>query len=78
MIQTPGPQGQTQMNVNFSQTTPIKCEKCGNPTFKQTMMLRRVSALVSPSGQDAIIPMQVFSCDKCGHVNKEFQQGDFE
>ena len=44
MIQTPGQQGQQQMNVNFSQTTPIKCEKCGNPTFKQTMMLRRVSA----------------------------------
>ena len=78
MIQTPGPQGQTQMNVNFSQTTPIKCEKCGNPTFKQTMMLRRVSALISPNGQEAIIPVAVFACEKCNHVNEEFENMDVE
>jgi len=31
-----------------------------------------MSALVSPSGQETIIPMAVFACEKCGHVNKEF------
>ena len=40
MIQTQGPGGQQQMNVDISQTTEMKCEKCGNNTFKQTMMLR--------------------------------------
>ena len=74
----PGKDGQTQQTVDISQTNPVKCEKCENQTFKQTLLIRKLSALVSPSGQDAIIPMQVFSCDKCGHVNKEFQQGDFE
>ena len=78
MIQTPGPQGQTQMNVNFSQTTPIKCDKCGNTTFKQTMMLRRVSRLISPTGQEAIIPVAVFACEKCNHVNEEFEKMDIE
>ena len=29
-------------------------------------------ALVAPGGQETIIPMQVFACEKCGHVNKEF------
>ena len=74
----PGKDGQVQQTIDMSQTTSIKCEKCENSTFKQTLLIKKLSALVSPSGQDAIIPMQVFSCDKCGHVNKEFEQGDFE
>ena len=69
---------QPGLNVDFSQTTAEVCDKCGNDTFTQVLKMRKLSALVSPSGQEAIIPMQVFSCDKCGHVNKEFQQGDFE
>ena len=72
MIETQGPQGQQQMNVDISQTTEMKCEKCGNNTFKQTMMLRKLSAIVSPNGQETIIPVGVFACEKCGHVNSEF------
>ena len=34
--------------------------------------MRRMSGLVSPSGQEMLIPMAVFACEKCGHVNEEF------
>ena len=68
----PGKDGQMQEQIDFSKTTECKCESCGNPTFKQTLLLRKLSALVSPTGQETIIPMQVFACEKCGHVNKEF------
>ena len=68
----PGKDGQPQQTIDMSQTTPIKCEKCENSTFKQTLLIRKMSALVSPSGQETIVPMQVFACEKCGHVNKEF------
>jgi len=78
MIQTQGPDGQQQMNVDISQTTEMKCEKCGNNTFKQTMMLRKLSAIVSPSGKETIIPVGVFACEACNHVNKEFSEGGFE
>ena len=61
-----------QQQIDISKTTPIKCEKCEGQTFKQTLLLRKMSALVSPSGQETIVPMQVFACDKCGHVNQEF------
>ena len=40
MIETQGPQGQRQMNIDMSQTSEMKCDKCGNLTFKQTIMLR--------------------------------------
>ena len=69
---TPGKNGQMQEQIDFSKTTQIQCESCGGSTFKQTLLLRKMSALVSPTGQETIVPMQVFSCEKCGHVNKEF------
>ena len=57
---------------DMSKASNIVCEKCQNSTFKQTLMLSKLSALVSPNGQETIVPMQVFACEKCGHVNKEF------
>jgi len=69
---TPGQNGQMQEQIDFSKTTQIKCEACEGATFKQTLLLRKMSALVAPSGQETIVPMQVFACEKCGHVNKEF------
>ena len=78
MIETQGPQGQQQMNVDISQTSEMKCDKCENNTFKQTMMLRKMSAIVSPNGQETIIPVGVFACEKCGNVNEEFTKVGFE
>ena len=68
----PDGKGQMQEQIDFSKTTEIKCEACEGSTFKQTLLLRKMSALVAPGGQETIIPMQVFACEKCGHVNKEF------
>ena len=78
MIETQGPQGQQQMNIDISQTSEMKCDKCENNTFKQTMMLRKVSAIVSPNGKETIIPVGVFACESCNHVNEEFAKGGFE
>ena len=70
----PGKDGQPQQTIDMSQTTSIKCEKCENSTFKQTLLIRRVSALVSPNGQEQYVPIAVFACEKCGHVNSEFEK----
>ena len=63
-----------QQQIDISKTTPIKCEKCENPTFKQSLMLRKLSSLVSPDNQETLVPVQVFACEKCGHVNREFSE----
>ena len=65
----PNQKGQMEEQIDFSKTTQIKCEKCENSTFKQTLLMRKMSALVAPNGQETIIPMAVFACEKCGHVN---------
>ena len=70
---TPGKDGQVHQTVDVSQTTSVQCEKCENSTFKQTLLIRKMSALVSPNGQEQIIPIGVFACEKCGHVNSEFE-----
>ena len=70
----PGKDGQMQQTIDVSQTTPVKCESCENQTFKQTLLIRKMSALVSSSGQEMVIPIGVFACEKCGHVNAEFEK----
>ena len=69
---TPGKDGQMQEQIDISKTSAVKCEKCENQTFKQSLLIRKLSALVSPNGQEALVPVQVFACEKCGHVNSEF------
>ena len=70
----PGKDGQVQQTIDMSQTTSIQCDQCQNSTFKQTLLIRKLSALVSPSGQETVIPVAVFACEKCGHVNAEFEK----
>jgi len=69
---TPGKDGQMQEQIDISKTSAIKCEACENQTFKQSLLLRKLSALVSPNGQETLVPVQVFACEKCGNVNSEF------
>ena len=69
---TPGKDGQIKQQIEISKTSAINCESCGNSTFKQSLLLRKLSALVSPNGQETLVPVQVFACEKCGHVNSEF------
>ena len=63
---------------HFSHAKTLECEKCQCVGFKQTMMLKKLSALVSPTGQEAIVPVGVFACDHCGHVNKEFREAEIQ
>ena len=63
---------QPQLNIDLNQTTEEVCDACENTTFQQVYQMRRLSALLSPTGQPAMIPIQVFACAKCGHINPEF------
>ena len=63
-------------SVDLTHAKTMECEKCQCKAFKQTMMLKKLSALMSPSGQEAIVPVGVFACEACGHINKEFLDAD--
>jgi uncharacterized Zn finger protein len=61
-----------ELNIPIEQTTAVHCENCGNNHFIQALRLQKVSGLLTGQSQPSYIPIPVFSCNKCGHVNKEF------
>ena len=57
-----------QKQIKMEDTESLICDACGNYTFIKSYFIRRVSPLMSPSGQEAIIPIEVFACGNCGNV----------
>ena len=64
-----------QVQVDLKQADTIKCSDCGNYLFITSFILKRLSALVSPNGQEALIPVQVYSCGNCGKVADGMLEG---
>ncbi len=50
----------------------VKCDSCGASNFLSIYRIRKISGLMSGSGKDVIIPIPVYACADCGHVNKKF------
>tara|TARA_R100000315_G_C5199822_1_gene117364 strand:- start:116 stop:370 length:255 start_codon:yes stop_codon:yes gene_type:complete len=78
-INGPGGGGGNPLDsVDLTHAKTMQCEACGCKGFKQTMMLKKLSSLMSPTGQEAIIPVGAFACEACGHINKEFEEADIK
>lgn len=65
-------QPKAQIKINASDLKDVVCENCGGKVFREATMFKKLSALVSPTGKEQIVPIPVFRCDDCGHINKEF------
>jgi uncharacterized Zn finger protein len=65
-------QEQVNVNITLDKTAAVSCDECSHEVFQEGVMLRKASRFITGTAQDAIIPIQVFSCVKCGHVNEEF------
>jgi uncharacterized Zn finger protein len=50
----------------------IKCEKCGSIYFREVTYLKSVSAFLTGSPEDTTVPLPIYKCDECGHVNSGF------
>lgn len=61
-------------HIDLTHATDVVCAnpECGNYTFQEVVLMKRISAIVSPTGRDAIVPIPVFACNACGFINKEF------
>ena len=57
---------------HLAQAESVTCDSCGNHTFTDVMMMKRISPIISPTGKEAVVPIQTFACNACGFVNKEF------
>ena len=66
------------LNINPSDLTDIVCDKCGSQCFVPTFLFKKLSAVLSPNGKETIIPMQIYRCADCGHINDEFLPKEME
>ena len=71
----PLPKPQPQAKVDLSQAETMKCEYCDNYLFISSTIIKRLSAIVSPTGEEALVPIEVYSCGNCGKVPKIFLEG---
>ena len=70
--QTPPPQQQVKLDLGNAET--MKCEYCGNYVFIKGTVIKRISALMSPTGQEALAPIDIYSCGNCGKVPKSMSR----
>lgn len=62
----------TKMDIDLSQATDLKCSECGKSTFIPVFILKKISALLSPTGKATFAPVQVFECSNCHTVPEDF------
>tara|TARA_X000001036_G_C20584778_1_gene768267 strand:+ start:345 stop:605 length:261 start_codon:yes stop_codon:yes gene_type:complete len=65
----PGQQPQPQkVQVDLSQAETMKCEDCDNYVWIKATIIKRISAIMSPTGEEALAPIDIYSCGNCGKV----------
>jgi hypothetical protein len=68
-------QGQ-QININPNDLEDMLCGKCEAQTFKPAFLFKKLSAIMSPTGKDTLIPIQIYQCTECNHINENFLPKD--
>lgn len=53
----------------------VTCE-CGGLIFEEAVILKKISALITPSGREELYPLEVLVCKKCGKIPKELDVGN--
>ena len=57
-----------KVQVDLKDADTMKCQACGNSIFIQGYVIKKISAIVSPTGKEVIAPIQVFNCGNCGEM----------
>jgi hypothetical protein len=59
----------------IKQSKTLTCD-CGGMLFQNGAVFKKLSALISPSGKEEMVPLDVLVCTKCGKVPTEFNVGN--
>ena len=62
-------QNQLNANVNIKELDDVVCDECGHNVFRDGVLVKYVSPLLTTSGKASYAPIPIWSCAKCGHVN---------
>jgi hypothetical protein len=64
--QNPGPDlKQLSMNIKMEDLQPVTCKRCRGEIFQQMVVIRKVSAIISPDGKERFATIPVLVCLSC-------------
>lgn len=58
--------------IDLKQQPTVECENCKSKYFKEVVLLKKVSKILTGSSDDTMVPFPTYMCNSCGHVNKDF------
>ena len=62
------PLPQQKVQVDLQEAETMTCLECNNKIFIQGYVIKKISAIMSPTGEEVIAPVQVFNCGNCGEM----------
>ena len=68
--------GQVRLDPKIVKDAKLILCDCGGAMFTEKMMLKKISAIISPTGNEELFPMNVLVCEECGCVPTELNPGD--
>ena len=62
--------------INLKAQPTVDCEKCHSKYFKEVVMLKKVSKILTGGSEDSMVPFPTYMCNECGNVNEDFKLFD--
>jgi hypothetical protein len=59
-----------KVNINVGTLPNVVCD-CGNEFFENLFIVKKLSALQSPTGKEEAMPIPLMICSKCGKSLEE-------
>jgi len=56
------------LNIDTNKLETVKCSNCGHKFFGQLYIMKKVSSIQSPTGEEMFIPFPIFACLDCGNL----------
>lgn len=53
----------------------LKCQ-CGGMIFRHSYVFKKISMIISPTGKEELMPIEVMVCEKCNKINRSLMSGD--
>lgn len=62
--------------INLKEQPTVQCGECKSTYFKEIVMLKKVSKILTGGPEDTLVPFPTYMCNECGHVNDDFKLFD--
>ena len=59
-------QRQHTINVDLSKCPNLECPQCKGTHFVSVLVIKKISGVLSPTGKDELVAVEIFKCVKCG------------